>query len=258
MATGPQPIFKSLRWKRWRQRWSVSAPRMTIRNHLPWPLRAIFIAIVLGLGIAVAMWTYDLGRSFHFRKGPSIEQVEALQEKLKEVSDERDQLQATVNGFDSRLNIEHAMQAQLQEQARSLADENNKLKDDLSFYESLVPAGGTRGIAIRRLKIEMVAPNQLRYRVLLMQGGKGEQNFIGNYQIVMTVLQGGKSAMIVFPKPDAADKYKLMFKHYQRVEGVLAVPDGAVVKSVQVKVLEKGAVRAQDSENLQGVAHVQS
>jgi hypothetical protein len=246
----PQPVFKSLRWKRWRQRWSISAPRMTIRNHLPWPLRAVFIAIVLGVAAAVAMWTYDLGRNFHFRKGPSAEQVEALQEQLKKVSDERDQLQATVNGFDSRLNMERAMQAQLQEQAKSLADENNKLKDDLSFYESLVPAGGAQGVAIRRLKIEMAAPNQLRYRVLVMQGGKGEQNFVGNYQIVMTVLQSGKSAMITFPKPEAADKYKLAFKHYQRVEGVLAVPDGAVVKSVQVKILEKGAVRAQDSENL--------
>ncbi|HTH44877.1 MAG TPA: DUF6776 family protein [Oxalicibacterium sp.] len=247
----PKPVFKGLRWKRWRQRWSISAPRMTIRNHLPWPLRAVFIAIVLGLGIAVAMWTYDLGRNFaHFQKGPTREQMSALQEQLKQVGDERDQLQATINAFDSRLNMEHAMQAQLQEQAKSLADENNKLKDDLSFYESLVPADGTKGIAIRRLKIEMATPNQLRYRVLIMQGGKGEQNFVGNYQIVMTVLQSGKSAMITFPKPQAADKYKLAFKHYQRMEGVLAVPDGAVVKSVQVKILEKGVVRAQDSENL--------
>jgi hypothetical protein len=56
--------------------------------------------------------------------------------------------------------------------------------------------------------------------------------------------------MITFPKADASDKYKLGFRHYQRVDGVLAVPDGATVKSVQVKILEKGAVRTQQSENL--------
>jgi len=251
MAT-TKPVFKSLRRKRWRQRWSVAAPRMTIRSHLPWPLRAVFIAIVLGLGGAVAMWTYDLGRTFSpFRHGPTREQVAQMQAQLQDVTEQRDHLQATVNASDSQRNIERALQVQLQQQVQTLEAENNKLQDDLAFYESLVPTDGTKGVAIRRMQAGMSAPNQLSYHVLLMQGGKGEQDFVGNYQVVLTLLQGGKSVMMTFPnKPAAADQYRLAFKHYQRVDGVLAVPDGATVKSVLVKILEKGAVQAQDSENL--------
>ena len=63
-------------------------------------------------------------------------------------------------------------------------------------------------------------------------------------------MQDGKSAMMTFPKPDETDKFKLSFRHYQRIEGELAMPAGAVVKSVQIKVLEKGALRAQQSSNL--------
>lgn len=250
MANKPKPVFKSLQRKLWLRRWSVSPARMTIKNHLPWPLRAIFIAIVVGLGGAIAMWAYDAGRSFTgFNPGATKEQMAALREQLQQVSTERDQFQTTVNAAESRLNIERSFQAQLTEQIKNLETENAKLKDDLSFFEGLLPAGA-QGVAIRSFRVEMVDPKQLRYRLLLMQGGKANVDFTGNYQLVLTLFQNGKNAMMTLPKPEAAASFRLSFKHYQRVEGVLDIPDGATVKSVQVKVLEKGALRAQQSENL--------
>jgi hypothetical protein len=248
----PKPVFKSLQRKLWLRRWSISAPRMTIKNHLPWPLRAVFIAIVVGLGGAMAMWAYDLGRSFTgFKPGATTAQLAEVQEQLKQVSAERDKFQTTVNAAESQLNIEQSLQAQLSRQIKTLESENVKLKEDLAFFESLLPTDtGVQGITIRRLKAEMLEPTQLRYRLLLMQGGKGASDFNGNYQLLVTLVQEGKSAMMTFPKADEADKFRLSFKHYQRVEGEIAIPTGAIVKSVQIKVLEKGALRAQQSANL--------
>lgn len=248
----PKPVFKSLQRKLWWQRWSISAPRMTIKNHLPWPLRVIVIAVVLGLSAAIAMWAYDLGRSFTgFNKGASAPQLVEIQEQIKQISAERDRFQTTVNAAESQLNIERSLQAQLTRQIKTLESENSKLKDDLSFFESLLPTNtGAQGITIRRFKADMAEPGQLRYRLLLMQGGKLVSDFIGNYQLVVTLVQEGKSAIMTLPKPDAADKFRLSFRHYQRIEGVLALPEGATVKSVQIKVLEKGTMRAQQSTDL--------
>lgn len=248
----PKPVFKSLQRKLWLRRWSISAPRMTIKNHLPWPLRAVFIAIVVGLGGAMAMWAYDLGRSFTgIRPVATTAELAEVQAQLKATSDERDRFETTVNAAESQLNIERSLQAQLARQIKTLESENTKLKEDLSFFESLLPTDtGAQGITIRRLKAELTEPTQLRYRLLLMQGGKVARDFGGNYQIIVALVQEGKSAMISFPKPDEADKFKLSFKHYQRVEGEVSIPAGAVVKSVQIKVLEKGALRAQQSLNL--------
>ena len=55
-----------------------------------------------------------------------------------------------------------------------------------------------------------------------------------------------------FPDPKAGDsaKLKLSFKHYQRLEGLIPLPDGATVKAVQAKVVDRGQVRAQQSINL--------
>jgi hypothetical protein len=225
---------------------------MNISSHLPWPLKIAAIALVLGLGGALAMWTYDLGRGIPgIRSGSG--QAAVLQQQLAQLTRERDQLLVAANISESNLTIERSAKKQLAEQARILESDNAKLKEDLAFFEGLLPAGaGPGAIAIRRLTVELVAPNQLRYRLLMMQGGKGEREFTGNLQLAVTVTQGGKNATMLFPDAKSAepDKYRLGFKHYQRLEGVLTLPDGATAKAIQARILEKGQLRAQQSANL--------
>jgi outer membrane murein-binding lipoprotein Lpp len=227
---------------------------MTIRSDLSWPMKLAYGLLLLGLMAVLAICAYDLGRRFAgFAPGMTTEQMDTIREQFQKLSAERDQYSTTVNAADSQINIERAAQKQMAAQVRALEAENTRLKEDLAFFESLLPADtGAGGVAIRRLKAEIAAPNQLRYRLLVMQKGKGERDFIGNLQLVVTVVQNGKSAMMVFPDKDAGDqeKYKLGFKHYQRVEGLLTLPEGAVMKSVQARVLEKGQVRTQLSANL--------
>ena len=200
------------------------------------------------------MWTYDLGRSFAgFIPGASKDQLATSSDQFDKIKAERDQYSTTVNAAESQLNIERSAQKQLAAQVKTLETENIRLKEDLAFFESLLPADtGAHGVSIRRLKAEIVAPNQLRYRLLVMQGGKGERDFVGNLQLAITVLQGGKSAMMTFPDANSSDteKFKLGFKHYQRVEGVLTLPEGATIKNVQARILEKGQTRAQQSASL--------
>ena len=252
--THSNSFHNSLKFKLWLRRWSISAPRMTIRTYLPWPLKAVFFAVVVGVGGAIAMWGYDLGRSLTgFSPGATKEQLANYKEQLEKLSAERDQLSTTVNAAESQLNIQHSTQKQLAAQVKTLEGDNTKLKEDLAFFESLLPADtGSQGVSISRLKAEIVAPNQLRYRLLVMQGGKGEHDFVGNLQLTVTVLQGGKSAMMIFPETTSTDteKFKLGFKHYQRIEGVLTLPEGASMKMVQARILDKGQIRAQQSANL--------
>lgn len=248
------PFGSSLRMKLWMRRMSISAPRMTIKTQMPWYWRLTLAIVVVVVGGAGALWTYDLGRSLAgINPGVTRKQVAELKDELEKLRAERDQYSTTVNSAESQLNIEKAAQKQLVTQVKTLESENTKLKEDLAFFESLLPAD-TRslGVSIRRLKAEIVAPNQLRYRLLIMQGGKGVKDFSGNLQLVVTVIQGGKSAMMIFPdgKMNDGDKFKLAFKHYQRVEGVLTLPDGVIMKAVQARVFQNGQIRTQQATTL--------
>jgi len=242
-------MAKTPAWKR-----RITDSKMTIRQQRPWPVTVAMIALIVGLGGAMAMWTYDLGRSLTgFEPKASKEKIQSLQKQVEDLSAERDKLAVSANTVESQMNIDRAMQKQLADQIKTLTADNLKLKDDLAFFESLMPsATGPEGITVQRLTADMASPNQLRYRILVMQGGKGTRDFVGELQFGMTLVQAGKSVMMQFPDPKAGDaaKLKLSFKHYQRLEGMISLPDGATVKAVQAKVLDRGQVRAQQSINL--------
>jgi len=233
---------------------SISAPKMTIKTHLPWPLRAMFLVLVIGLGGALAMWAYDLGRNFAgLNPNAGRDQVASLSDEVKKLSSERDKFSSTAMAAESQLNIERSAQTQLGNQIKTLEAENAKLKEDLSFFQSLLPTNiGAQGITIQRLKAEIVQPNQVHYQLLAMQGEKVPREFVGNLQLSVTVLQGGKSVIINFPEQNATDlaRYRLSFKYYQRVEGVVTLPEGAIIKAIQARVLDRGQMRAQQSVNL--------
>jgi hypothetical protein len=237
-----------------RKRTSLTSPKMTIKTQMPWTTRLLALVLVLGLAGALALWVYDLGRGLTgLHADDSRQQLLHFKEQVELLTAERDQLSATANAAESKLNIERSAQKQLAAQVKALESETTRLKEDLAFFESLLPnATGPAGVAIRRLKIDHTATNQLRYRLLIMQGGKGDRQFVGQLQLAVTVMQDGKSAMMIFPEVNPAEqaKFKLGFRHYQRVEGVLTLPEGASAKLVQARVLENGQVRAQVSANL--------
>ena len=229
------------------------ASKMTISHHQPWPVKMAIYGVVIGLAAATAWWTYDLGRSFAFGPHFNKEQVTALQKQVDDLTKERDRLQQEANTIDSKLNIDRSMQKQLTDQVKSLTAENQKLKDDLAFFEGLMPSGtGMEGLSVQSLTADMISPGQLRYRALVIQGVKNGKDFVGELQFLISLVQGGKPVTMLFPDPKTgeAGKLKLAFRHYQRVEGIISLPDGATAKNVQVKVLDRGQIRAQQAVNL--------
>lgn len=247
-----------MKFKLWVRRMSISAPKMTVKSHFPWPLKAVFLAMALGLGGVMAMWGYDLGRHFtDFNPAVIQQQMKDLSAQISHLTMERDHYATTANEAESKLNIERAMQTQLGNQIKVLESENAKLKQDLAFFEGLLPTAiGDHGIAIQRMSVELISPMQLRYRMLLMQGGKVGRNFSGSLQLLVTAMVNGKHVVLHFPGQGVGEKssdkanFSLDFKYYQRVEGILNLPEGVVAKSIQAKVLEKGQMRAQQTSNL--------
>lgn len=235
------------------RRFSVSAPRMTVRRHVPWPLRAAAIAaiVVAAAGTAVWGWRVLVGDPALERQ-MLAEQVQGLTAQLANEAAERKRLQALVNSAASQTLVDKTTSERLAAQLRSLEAENAQVKADLAYLESLLPAAGGQGpIAIRRFEVQPdAAPRQMRYKALLMQTARSERGFDGTLQLVVNTRQGGKPGVLTVPPSTGASKGEglpVSFRRYQRVEGMFEVPAGAVVTSVQIRVLEAGAVRAQQT-----------
>ena len=227
---------------------------MTIKRHFHWSLKVLIVVVAVALAGAAAFLAYDLGRSFTgFDPGASQQRIVQLEQQVQQLSRERDRLSGIVNAADSSLNIERSAQQQLALQVKNLSASNAQLKEDLAFFESLLPtATGPAGISIRRLTLEMAAPGQLRYRLLVMQGGRELRDFSGALQLAVTISVAGQKSVLLYPEEKSAQaaSFTLQFKHYQRVDGVLTLPAGATVEKVEARVLQQGKIRAHQSANL--------
>src|SRR5260370_12470263 len=117
-----------------------SGQRMTVQTHVAWYWRWLGMLVFLSLALAVAAWMYDAGRRFAgFDRSELQNEFARLRESMSRLESEAARLRSIANASESRLKIEQTAQAQLASQVKTLADENNRLKDDLAFFENLVP-----------------------------------------------------------------------------------------------------------------------
>lgn len=240
-------------WRRWRSRRGLSsAPRAVVRAHVPWYRRALGVAAILSITLAGAGWIYDAGRRIAgFERGESEQERQTLRARNAVLERELSQLRSIASSSESTLQIERAAQQQLAKQIGSLEEENGRLKEELAFFESLASGHDAGpGPTIHRVRVmKDTVPGQYRYRLLVgMQGGKrkNQREFRGEFQLVVQVQGQGKNATIVLPASDDPDRHKFLlnFNHFQRIDGTFQVPEGGEVTSVEVRLLQDGAMRA--------------
>jgi len=233
---------------------SVSAPRVRVRSTLPWPLRALLGFLAAALAAAAGIAIYEYGRDF---AGPDrrelAAQIEQLTTQLRDMAAERDRGTALSNSYEGELKVERAAQEQLMHQVQTLEIETTRLKEDLAFYDSLLPAGkADKGIVIRSFRLQPEDESQrMRFRLLIQQSGKADRDFVGSVKMEVKFTQKAGSFIFEIPEadatPDRAKAFELSFRHYQRLEGSFTLPTGAVARSVLVRVLAAGETQTQQS-----------
>ena len=230
-----------MRWKLLRRR--LSTPRVTVRRHLPWPIRWLSAAIVLGFSAAIALWAFETGKDLAGLDRSAKAELARLRADQDDLRDERDKAQAVANTAESLLKTERAAEERLAAQLRQSEADKLALQADLGFFQQLIPQGGgaPEGLSVRGFQVEVLAPGHVRYQLLVMQGGRAAVQFSGRYELVL----GGTLNGQPWTSSAAATAAPLQVKQYARVEGMVDCPPQAVVKTAQVKVTDSGgAVRA--------------
>lgn len=230
----------ALKFRLFRRRLSISSPRMTVRSTLPWPLRWIAAALVLGFSAAVAMWAFEFGKGIAGLDGHSREELTQLRQEVVSLRADRDKAQSIANISGSLLTTEKALQEKMVSQIKKLESDNLSLRDDLGFFEKLLPTGSAEVASIRGLQAEVLSATQLKWQVLVLRPGKNAPTFNGMLEITVGGTQAGKPWSMTLP----GGPHALQFKQYRRIEGILDLPPQVVVKTVMAKVLEGASVRS--------------
>ena len=242
-----------MRFKLLRRRLTISAPRMAIRSAMPWPFRWAIVAIVLGFCGAIGLWAFEFGKDIAGLDKGSKEELLKLRTELVEVrselataKQERERAQFIANTADTLVTTEKASHQGLLAQLKQLQADNRALRDDLGFFEKLIPSAGVDGLAIRSLQADLVGVNQLKWQVLVIQSGKNSAEFNGRLEVSFSGLLDDKP----WTANLAGDAPAIKVKQYGRMEGTFDIPPQVVVKGMSAKVMDGATVKATQSIKL--------
>lgn len=235
------------------RRLTVSAPRMSVRSALPWPLRWVGVAVVLGFCGAIGLWAFEFGKEIAGIDDGRIGHLELLEKdvadlrrQLDSMKEERDKALALANTSTTLMTAEKATQEQLSALNRQLEADNQRLRDDLGFFEKLIPTVGTEALAIRGLQAEVQDGRQVKWQVLVIQPLKNAPEFNGQLELSFTGLQAGRPWVASLPEGPQTIK----LRQYARAEGVFELPPQTLLKGVSVKVMDGNVTRAVQSIKL--------
>jgi hypothetical protein len=236
-----------MRFRLLRRRLTISAPRMSVRSALPWPFRWAVAAIVMGFCAAIGLWAFEFGRDIAgLEKGTKDElahlqaELATAHTELAQAKEERDKAQSIANTAGTLITAEKASHERVLAQVKQLEADNRSLRDDLGFFEKLIPTAGVDGLAIRGLQADLQNGTKLKWQVLVIQSNKNSAEFNGRLDVTFSGTLAGKPW--VAPLPGGPQPIKV--RQYGRMEGEFEVPDQVVVKTVLAKVMDGAVVKS--------------
>ena len=213
---------------------------MSVRNAMPWPIRWILGAVMLGFSAAIGLWAFEFGKGIAGLDSNAKDELKVLRAEVATLRQEREKAQTIANTSGSLLTAEKAAQEKMAAQLSQVQAINQQLRDDLGFFEKLLPSGGSDGVSIRGLQAELLSASQLKWQVLVIQPVKNAPDFNGKLDVTLNGMVAGKPWTATLP----GGAQILQFKQYRRIEGVLDLPPLAVVKTVTAKVVEGTTTRS--------------
>ncbi|HMU99525.1 MAG TPA: hypothetical protein PKD04_00500 [Rhodocyclaceae bacterium] len=238
----PTPAV-TLKIRRFRRRFGIAAPRVTVRSHVSWQWYAGAL-VALVLCVAAAVWLV----AQRGEKAGLSQEIGVLKEKLEAAEEELQVLRGAVGTEQSGMQMERTVRQQLLSRVKGLEAENASLKEEIAFFERLVPPVGVESaVRIERLQVSReVAADSYRYRLLIgFVPSKQVKEFKGKLQIVVSYALAGKDQALTLPEPgQGIAEYGVDVLHFQRKEGAFKLPQGAQVKGVEARLFQGDTLRA--------------
>jgi hypothetical protein len=199
------------------------------RGRLGW------IAVLLLLTGVAAWFAYDYGRqSAGYFSNRSEAEYQALKQRLEAASRECDQQRELAARYQRASEIDRQAVAEVRERLKVLQAERARLRDKVSFLNSLV-SGKTAALEVSDLKLRRDEDsNEYVVSFLVSQRAKGDQRVSGRLEIRVAGQLAGKATVIEPGKLGLKQPLKMGFRHFQKFEARLKLPAGFIPRELLV------------------------
>lgn len=153
-------------------------------------------------------------------------------------------LQLTLQSQQTQQTLDQATQQALEQNLRLKQDEIGTLREQLAFYEHLLPMSGQAAVQVRALDV-VPQDDVLQYR-LLLQRPPGLERFKGHMQFTAQGTIGSESVNMTLSTAGSApvDQTDIEFDQFLRLTGLLQSPQELKIKVVTLSVYQGQQLRA--------------
>ncbi len=226
----------TLRIRKFRRRFGITAPRVVVRTHLSWSWYAGGAALILLLFLVIIWLFLQRGETVGMER-----ELDDLRTQVRDLDGELLRLRSTAGTEQSAVQMERSTQQQLTSRIKVLELENIALKEDMRLFERLMPLAGNES-AIRLESFRVVPDGRQRYHyraLLAFQSGKQAPEFRGRLQILVVFSVAGKRQEMLLPvKREDAGEFQVEVRGFLRKEGAFEIPAGSRLESVEARVLQ--------------------
>lgn len=208
----------------------------------------IFGCVLAGMVLGAAlMW---LG-VYVYHDGMQARSIDRLNLQLKHTQAELNDLYAQRNALEGSLAVESSTRQGLERSLATTQQELGVARDQIAFFNELLPPGPDGSISIRALDVQQQG-GMLHFRVLLMRHGARDLPFDGTLQFEASGRIVGDPVSITLEPVRARDAgggppsnsvLALRFDQFQRSSGLLQIPEGIELEHVTLNVFEGETLR---------------
>lgn len=233
----------SLRLKRFRRRFGMTAPRVVVRRHVSWHWYAAAALLVTALACLLAWVLVRQGEA-----GLMSAEIESLRARVAGDEEELRRLRSTAATGENLAALERSTQQQLLARIRLIEAENAALKEDGLLFERLMAQPGEESVLhLESVKVFPEGGAKYRYRIFLaFRPSKQQPEFRGRFQLRIAYLVDGSARELLLPgKTGRSAEYQFGVRHFLRKEGGFELPAGARLESVEARVFQGDTLRAE-------------
>ncbi|CAM5199001.1 hypothetical protein CDEF62S_03569 [Castellaniella defragrans] len=163
-----------------------------------WLVRGLSRLLVLALAFVAGAVVMHVGMH-----AGDHEHMQALQAQNTDLQTQLTKAQASLTSLQNQTGVQGGTQRALQDKVTELQQALGSTRDQLSFYEQLLPAGPAGTVAIRAFNVQPKG-DFLQYRVLLTRSVPDQSApFGGRLRFVATGRQDGKTVKVELSSPKA-------------------------------------------------------
>ncbi len=233
------------------------APRI-IQPSGVWYRRAAFL-VLLAMSVVVSVWyAFDRGRlSAGFNRSEARERIAEQARRITGLEEERSTLRQRVAVLERSSQIDRTAVNEMKAQLKGFQQQRLDQERELAFLRSIVSTETKKpGLRLQGFQLEATGgARSYSYRFTVSQVLKNIGLATGRIRITIDGSQAGKARLLSLQEvtAEAKDSLKMRFRYFQKVEGLIQLPQGFSPDSFNVEVKPSNKKLAPIAQNFKWV-----